>query len=56
MTIRKKTFDSSVRYIPIAEITKEIKRKTVKAGSLPRKENKNYSQNNTKFLKIISAS
>ena len=56
MTLRKITIDNSVRYIPKAEITKEIKPKTIKAGSLPRKQNKKPSQNNKKFLKNISAS
>ena len=57
MTLRKITVDNSVRYI-INEKTKEkeIKPKTIKAGSLPRKQNKNISQNNKKFLKNISAS
>ena len=58
MTLRKITVDNSVRYIPKSEQTKEkdIKPKTIKAGSLPRKENKNVSQNKRKFLKNISAS
>ena len=58
MTLRKVTIDNSVRYIPITEKTKEkeIKPKTIKAGSLPRKQNRNISQNNKKFLKNISAS
>ena len=34
---------------------KEIKPKTLKAGSLPRKQNKNISQNNKKFLKNVTA-
>ena len=57
MVLRKRTFDNSVGYNPITEKTedKEIKPKTIKAGSLPRKQNKNISQNNKKFLKIISA-
>ena len=52
------TVDNSVRYIPITEKAKEkeIKPKTIKAGSLPRKQNKKPSQNNKKFLKNISAS
>ena len=45
MTLRKKTTDNSVRYIQVGEKTKEkdIKpeTKTMKAGSLPRKQNKN---------------
>ena len=35
---------------------KDIKPKTIKAGSLPRKQKKNISRNNKKFLKNISAS
>ena len=58
MTLRKITIDISVRYIPKSEQTKEkqIKPKPLKAGSLPRKQNKNTSQNSKKFLKNISAS
>ena len=58
MVLRKITIDNSVRYIPITENTKEreIKPKTIKAGSLPRKQNKNNSQNNKKFLKKVTAS
>ena len=58
MTLRKITIDNSVRYIPITEKTKEkeIKSKTTKAGSLPRKQNKKPSQNNKRFLKKSSAS
>ena len=56
MTLRKKTNENSVRYIPKSEQAKEIKLKTTKAGSLPRKQNKNISQNSKKFVKNISAS
>ena len=58
MTLRKITIDKSVRYIPKSEQTKDkqIKPKPIKAGSLPRKQNKNLSQNSKKFLKNISAS
>ena len=58
MTLRKITVDNSVRYIPIIEKTKEreIKPKTIKAGSLPRKRNKNCSKNNKKFLTNVAAS
>ena len=58
MTLRKITIDNSVRYIQVSENTKEkdIKPKTTKAGSLPRKQNKNISQNSRKLLKNISAS
>ena len=58
MTLRKMAIDNTVRYIPKSEQTKEreIKPKTTKAGSIPRKQNKNISQNSKKFLKKISAS
>ena len=56
MILRKITVDISVRFIPKSEQTteKDIKRKTVKAWSLPRK--KNISQNSKKFLKNAAAS
>ena len=58
MVLRKIIIDNSVRYIPMIEKTKERdnKPKTTKAGSVPRKQNKNISQNSKKFLKNISAS
>ena len=58
MTLRKITIDNSVRYTAITEKTKEkeIKSKTIKADSLPRKQNKNISQNNKRFLKKVTAS
>ena len=58
MTLRKITIDNSVRYIPKSEQTrkKEIKPKKIKAGSLPRKQNKKPSQNNKKILKNVAAS
>ena len=51
MVLTKKPIDNSVRYLPITEKTKEkeIKPKTLKAGSLPRKQNENISQNNKKI-------
>ena len=53
MVLRKITIDNSVRYIPKSEQLKErdIKAKTIRAGSLPRKQSKNISQINKKFLK-----
>ena len=53
MVLSKITSDNSVRYILKSEQTKErdIKAKTTKAGSFPRKQNKKISQNNIKFLK-----
>ena len=58
MTLRKRTIDNGVRYVPKSEQTKErvSKPKTTKTGSLPRKQNKNISQNSEKFLKNNSAS
>ena len=56
MVFRKITIDNSVRYIPKSEQMREIKTNTIKAGSLPRKQNKRISQNNKKFLKKVSAS
>ena len=58
MTLRKITIDNSVRYIPKIEQTKEknSKPKTIKAGSLPRKQNKKPSQNNKIFLKNVASS
>ena len=52
MVLRRITIDNSVRYVPIGEKTKEtdVKPEKVKTGSLPRKENKNISQNNKKFI------
>ena len=58
MTLRKITIDDSVRYIPKSGQSKEInvKTRTIKAGSLPRKQNKNFSRNNKKFLTNVAAS
>ena len=58
MVLRRITVDNSVRYIPKSEKPKEkeIKPKTTKAGSLPRRQNKKPSQKNKRFLKNISAS
>ena len=58
MVLRKITIDNSVRYVPKIEKTKEreIKPKKVKAGSLPRKQNKNCSKNIKKFLTNVAAS
>ena len=57
MVLRTITNDNSVRYIPLGEKTKEtdIKPKKIKAGSLPRKQNKNISQNTKKFIKNVAA-
>ena len=57
MILRKITIDNSVKCIRITEKTKKtdnIPKKT-KAASLPRKQNKNISQNDIKILKKISA-
>ena len=55
MTLRKITIDNGVRYNPKSEQTRKNKTKTIKAGSLPRKQNKETSQNNKKFLNNASA-
>ena len=57
MTLRRTTIDNSVKCIPKKEKTQErvFKPKTIKAGSLPRKQNKNILQNNKKFVKNIAA-
>ena len=57
MVLRKITTDNSVRNIPKTEKSKqkEIKPKTIKVGSLPRRQNKNISQNSKKFLKNVAA-
>ena len=55
MTLRKITIDNSVRYIPKSEQTRENKTKTIKAGSIPRQQNKKFSQNKN-FLNNVSAS
>ena len=68
MVLRKITIDNSVKYIPITE--KDIQQKTTKnknqsekikpvsggGKSNMRKQDKQPSQNNKKFLKNISAS
>ena len=57
MVLRKITIDNSVRYVPKNEKKeRETKPKTIKAGSLPRKQNKNCSKNNKKFLTNVAAS
>ena len=56
MTLGKITMDNTVRYIPKSEQTRESKPKTIKAGSLPRKQNKNISRKNKKFIKNLAAS
>ena len=58
MVLRKITIDNSVKYSPITEKTKEkeIKPKTIKAGSLPRKQNKIISRNSKKIVNGFAAS
>ena len=52
MVLRKITIDNSLRYVPESEKPKEkeIKPKTTKTGSLPRKQNKQLSQNSIKWV------
>ena len=58
MTLRKITIYNSVRYIPENEQTKKgaSKPETLKAGSVPRKQSKNSSQNSKKFFKNVAGS
>ena len=55
MTLRKKTIDNSVRYIPVIEQIKEknIKPKTIKAASLPRKKTKTFHKIVKNLLMIL---
>ena len=56
MTLRSITIDIKVRYSPIGEKTNEMDKKSeTKAASLPRKQNKNISLSDEKFLKKFSA-
>ena len=48
MTLRKITIDNSVRYIPKFEKTRG--KKTIKAGSIPRKQNKKFHKTIKIFL------
>ena len=59
MVLRKKTNDNSVKYVPITE--KDIKQNTTKDKKIQLfsgggKQNKKFSKNNKKFLKIVAAS
>ena len=55
MTLRKINIDNSVRYIPTTEQIKgkNIKPKTIKAASLPRKKNKNFYKIVKNLLMIL---
>ena len=57
MALRKITIDNSIKFVPQTKKTMErsIKPKTIKADSLPHKQNKNISQNNKKFFKNVAA-
>ena len=52
MVLRRIIVDNSVRYVPKSEKTKEkeIKPKTIKADSLPRKQNKKNHKTIKSFL------
>ena len=58
MALRKITIDNSVRYIPKGGQSEEsdVKTRTIKAGSLPRKQNTICSRNNKKVLTNVAAS
>ena len=54
MTLRKKTFDNSVRYIPKLNKQQKVNQKLQKPGSLPSKRNKKLSQINKNSIKCGS--
>ena len=64
MVLRKITIDNSVKYVPITE--KDIKQNTTKNKKIQpvsgggksnmRKQDKNFSKNNKKFVKDFTAS
>ena len=55
MTLRKIFIDNSVRYIPKGEKTREITQNTIKNKSTSKKQNRNISQDNKKFLNNVAA-
>ena len=57
MVLRKISIDNSVRYVPKNEKPKErdSKPKTIKADSLPCKQDKNFSKKNEKFVKDFTS-
>ena len=58
MALRKITIDNSVRYIPKSGQSQEsdVETRTIKAGSLPRKQNTICSRNIKKFLTNVAES
>ena len=59
MVLRKRTIHNSVKYVPITE--KDIKQNTTKNKKIQPisgggKQNKKFSKNIKKFLKIVAAS
>ena len=58
MTLRDITIDNSAKYIPQSEqtqsISRAIKPNMIKNNSLPRKQNKKFSQSNKKFNQNIT--
>ena len=59
MVLRKITIDNSVKYVPMTE--KDIKQNTTKNKEIQPisgggKQNKKFSKNTKKFLKIVAAS
>ena len=53
MTLRKTTTDNSVKYIAKSERTRDIKPKSINKNLPTRKQNKDISQNNKKFINNI---
>ena len=56
MALRKITIDNSVRYVSKSEQTKEIKQIQGEDKPNTRKQNKEFSKNNKKFVKDFTAS
>ena len=56
MALRKMISDNSVKSVPQSEQTRkrDSKPNTIRNNSLPRKENKNFSQKNSKFIAEIT--
>ena len=52
MTLRKISFDNSVRYVPKSEQTKQIQGE---GKPNKRKQNEKFSKNNKKFVKDFTA-
>ena len=54
MTLRRITFDNSVKYIAQSERTRDSEPNTIKNNSLPEKQNKIISQNKKIILNLAA--